>query len=229
MDIKLNYIEEGMGEPLIFLHGNGENLSYFHNQTEFFSRHYRVIAIDTRGHGDSPRGTASFTIEQFAEDLYAFLKEKQIIKTHILGFSDGGNIAIQFALKHPEYINKLILNGANIYPRGVKRSAQLPIEIGYKIVSAFADISPKARAKAELLGLMVNEPNICPEELKRITVPTLVIAGTSDMITKEHTELIHNSIPGSKIHYIEGDHFIAAKRSDEFNRVVLEFLQNSTR
>lgn len=62
MDIRLYYREKGSGEPLILLHGNGEDGSYFESQIEHLSGKYRVIALDTRGHGRSPRGTAPFTI-----------------------------------------------------------------------------------------------------------------------------------------------------------------------
>ena len=89
MDIQLYYTEQGRGEPLILLHGNGEDGSYFAKQIPYFARNYRVIAVDTRGHGQSPRGTAPFTIRQFAEDLKGLLDELGITKAHILGFSDG--------------------------------------------------------------------------------------------------------------------------------------------
>ena len=69
MDITLHYQEKGTGTPFILLHGNGENCTYFKNQIEYFSDRYRMIALDTRGHGKSPRGTAPFTIEQFSCDL----------------------------------------------------------------------------------------------------------------------------------------------------------------
>ncbi len=74
---------------------------------------YHIYAIDTRGHGKPPRGSRPFTIRQFAEDLLNFLDEHGIHKTHLLGFSDGGNIAMVFALCHPDRVNRLILNGAN--------------------------------------------------------------------------------------------------------------------
>ena len=70
MEIKLHYQEKGEGEPMILLHGNEEDGSYFAHQMDYFSRNYRVIVVDTRGHGQSPRGTAPFTIAQFAEDLH---------------------------------------------------------------------------------------------------------------------------------------------------------------
>lgn len=224
MDIHLNYTEKGSGEPLVLLHGNGESSEYFVHQIEYFSKRRRVIAVDTRGHGKSPRGDAPFTIAQFAEDLLAFLDEHNIEKTDILGFSDGANIALIFALKHPERVSRLILNGGNLSPDGVKRSIQIPIETGYKIASKFADKSPDAKKNAELLGLMVNEPNISSDELSAVTAKTLVIAGTRDMIKEEHTKLIGGSIPNSRTVIVKGDHFIANKNPEEFNRAVEKFL-----
>ena len=120
MEIKLHYQEKGEGEPMILLHGNGEDGSYFAHQMDYFSRNYRVIVVDTRGHGQSPRGTAPYTIAQFAEDLHDFMDELDISKAVILGFSDGANIAMKFVLKYPERIKALILNGGNLNPKGVK-------------------------------------------------------------------------------------------------------------
>jgi len=137
MDIKLHYTETGSGDPLILLHGNGENGSYFEHQIACFSNQYRVIAVDTRGHGKSPRGNAPFTIRQFAEDLRHLMDQLQMDRAILLGFSDGGNIALVFALNYPERVEKLILNGANLDAKGVKRTVQLPIEIGYRIAKLF--------------------------------------------------------------------------------------------
>lgn len=224
MDIKHFYLEKGQGEPLILLHGNGESSDYFEKQMEEFSRLYHVYAIDTRGHGKTPRGDKPFTIRQFAEDLLGFMDEHQIDKAHILGFSDGGNIAMVFAICHPERVNKLILNGANMNTAGVKRSTQIPIEIGYRIARKFSGKSDSARLNAEMLGLMIDQPNVTTEELGRIHARTLVIAGTRDMIKEEHTKLIAASIPKSELVIIEGNHFIANKNADRFNAEVLKFL-----
>ncbi len=225
MDIEQFYREKGEGQAIILLHGNGENSEYFQGQIEVFSKYYKVYALDTRGHGKTPRGTKPFTIRQFAEDLLAFMDTHQINKAHLLGFSDGGNIAMVFALKHPERIDRLILNGANLNAKGVKRSTQIPIEIGYKIASLFASKSESARLNAEMLGLMVNDPNLEPAELEGIQAKTLVIAGSRDMIRSEHTRLIAQSIPGAQLVFIKGDHFIANKNPAEFNRAVLDFLR----
>lgn len=225
MDIKLYYQEEGNGEPLILLHGNGEDSFYFKNQIDYFQSRYHVIALDTRGHGKSPRGDAPFTIEQFSCDLYNFMQMHQILNAVILGFSDGANIAMKFAMKHPDMVKALILNGGNLNPAGVKRTVQIPIEIGYKIARRFADKSTDAKRNAEMLGLMVNEPNIKPSELSLITMPALVICGTKDMIKESHTKEIAEHLPNAKLTIVRGNHFIANKNPAAFNHAVDAFLK----
>lgn len=223
----LHYTRQGSGPPLLLLHGNGEDGSYFVNQMDAFSFLYTVYAIDTRGHGQSPRGDAPFTMEQFAQDLLEFMDAQKIKKANILGFSDGGNIALTFALAHPERVDRLILNGANLQPSGVKLQVQVPIVLGYWAASLFAKFSPKAKQKAEILGLMVKEPHIPAEELKKLRMPTLIIVGTRDMIRDEHTLLIASSLPDGRMEMIVGDHFIAAKNPDEFNQAVAAFLADT--
>ena len=223
-DIQLNYVERGAGDALILLHGNGESLDYFAGQLDFFARFYRVIALDTRGHGASPRGSAPFTIRQFAEDLRAFMDEQNIDSAHILGFSDGGNIALSFALKYPRRVRKLILNGANLDPWGVKLHVQIPIVLGYHLARLFAGKRPEARRRMELLGLMVNEPHFAPQDLRKLELPALVIAGDRDMIRDRHTRLIADSLPNARLAILKGNHFIANQIPEEFNRVVAEFL-----
>ena len=220
----LHYTRQGGGPPLLLLHGNGEDGSYFVHQMDAFSLHYTVYAIDTRGHGRSPRGDAPFTMEQFARDLLEFMDEEAIQKANILGFSDGGNIALTFALAHPERVDRLILNGANLDPSGVKLHIQIPIVLGYAAASLFGRMSPKAKHNAEILGLMVKEPHIPAQALETLYIPTLVIVGTRDMIRDEHTLLIARSLPRSRLEIIAGDHFIAAKNPGAFNRAVDEFL-----
>ena len=226
MDIEHHYVERGSGEPLILLHGNGEDSSFFSWQMDPLSEHFRVIALDTRGHGRTPRGDAPFTIRQFADDLLAFMDRLGIAKAHLLGFSDGGNIAMVFALKYPERVGRLILNGANLDPSGVKWNVQLPIEIGYRIAKHLAKRRPDAKKHAEILGLMVNDPMVKPEELSGIQAPTLVIAGKRDMIKESHTRLIAKSIPHARLTILPGNHFVASCNPMLFSKAVLAFLMN---
>lgn len=120
----------------------------------------------------------------------------------------------------------IILNGANLSPSGVKSYVQIPICIGYGIASIIALLYKKAISKKEILGLMVKQPHIEPRELEKLKMPTLVIVGRKDMIKDKHSALIAASIPNSKLVQINGDHFIAAKNSNEFNKEVSCFLND---
>lgn len=225
MDIKLNYIDKGTGEPLILLHGNGEYLEYFEHQIEYFSKEYRVIALDTRGHGKSPRGDKPFTIRQFADDLKEFMDELGIEKAHILGFSDGGNIAMIFAMKYPERVEKVIMNGANLYPSGVKLACQLSITFEYYQALYFSKKSVKAKKKAELYGLMVKDPNVKLRELKKLKAKTLVLVGDEDLIKLSHSRLIARKLANGELKVIPGDHWVAKKNPKAYNKAVEMFLR----
>ena len=219
MNIQLHYTEHGSGEPLVLLHGNGEDSSYFEHQIAFFQDRYRVIAVDTRGHGKSPRGTAPLTLNQFADDLRAFMDELDIASAHILGFSDGANVAILFALAHPTRVKSLILNGGNLFPEGLTEQTRREIDEEYEQA-----VSANDENLLELLRLMIDEPHIDPAQLAALSIPTLVVAGTDDMIEEAHTRLIAESIPNAQLTLIEGTHFVAFENPDAFNHVVSEFL-----
>lgn len=225
MDIKLNYCEQGSGYPLILLHGNGEDSTRFRHQLEYFSKEYRVIAIDTRGQGESPRGTAPFTFDQFAQDLLDFMNEHGIFRAHLLGFSDGGITALLFALEHPERVGKLILNGANLNVEGVIQPVRERIATKAKEAEAQKDESGEAMTRYELLNLMATQPAIDPARLANLDIPTLVIVGTSDMIEAEHTQLIYKSLPDAELVLVQGDHFIAYDNPTAFNEAVDTFLK----
>lgn len=212
---------------LILLHGNGEDHTYFVKQIPAFSPHFRLVLMDTRGQGQSTGGDGELNFSVFAADLLALMDHLQIAKAHLLGFSDGGNLALTFALAHPERVQSLILNGANLNPGGVKLSTQLPIVLGYGCCRLLSPFSHKARQNGAVLGLMVNHPHIPPQALATLTMPALVIVGERDMIRDRHSQLIARSLPNAQFVRIpDGDHFCAAKCPEVFNHAVLSFLQN---
>lgn len=222
--IKNYYIEAGEGDPLILLHGNGENCHYFSHQMDEFSKHFHVYSLDTRGHGKTPRGEKPFTLSQFADDLLDFMNDKRIEKANILGFSDGGNIAMIFAIRNPERLKKLVLTGANYNTKGTKRYFQLSTDLKYKLTLKSAEKNEKIKKRNEHLRIMSLEPNIPEEEIKTIKAPTLVIAGTKDLIKRKHTESIASLIPDSKLCIIEGNHSVARINPKKYNKAVLDFL-----
>lgn len=226
-DIDLHYESCGEGSALILLHGNGEDGSYFVHQMRDFAQYFRVIALDTRGHGKSPRGTGKFTIAQFADDLHDFMDRMQIERAVLLGYSDGANIAMRFAVRYPERVRALILNGGNMYPRGVKARYQIPIEMMCRVYALFKKRSAEAMRRYELLRLMTHDPMLTDRELNGICVPVLVIAGTRDMIRDSHTRHIAKQIGGARLRIIDGAHAVANENPHAFNREVESFLRDN--
>lgn len=224
-DANIFYEIYGRGEPLVMLHGNGEDHRYFRHQVRYFSRRYRVVLIDTRGHGKSTMGSRPLDFKLLADDVATVLEQLNIAHANILGFSDGANIAIYLALRHPERVGSLILNGGNLNPMGIKASTQIPIIMGYQTCKLFTSFSNKAKRNLEILSLMVEHPSIAPERLERIKVPVLVIAGQYDMVREKHTILIAKSLPHAQLAILpNGTHFIASEMPDEFNQRVMAFL-----
>ena len=144
----------------------------------------------------------------------------------ILGFSDGGNIALTFALRHPERVNRLILNGANLFPEGMPE--RLLAAMRRKYESFQQENTPEAEFNQLLFRLMLDEPQIDPAELHKLTMPVLVIAGTKDMIRDDHTRLIAESLPHSRLVILPGDHFIANKEPAAFNAAVRSFFEEES-
>ena len=215
---------------LVLLHGNGEDLHIFDRQIRYFAQYYRAIAVDTRGHGQSTRGTAPLNFYTFADDLIAVLDELQIDKAHIVGFSDGAIIALHTALIAPERIASMVLLGANYNPKGIKLVPRLLILMIYACLSVASLFSVKMRRRKEIWGLMVCHPNLTIEEISRITVPTLVVTGENDMVSQRHNDEISRAISGSERMVIPGgNHFWMFKKPEKFNRLIMGFLQRDTR
>lgn len=220
MDIKINYVEKGEGKPLLLLHGNAESLEFFEGQIDYFAQKYHVIAMDSRAHGKTTRGEAPLTIRQMAQDVKDFLAEKGIEKTDLIGWSDGGNIGLILAMQNPEILDHLAICGSNLELQGAEQWA-----IDY-VMGEYNEAKEKGEdLMVEILGLMVNDPNIDPEDLTKIGVKTLVMAGTEDLIKKDHTELIASKIPGAELAFIEGDHYVPKANAEDFNAVVQSFLE----
>ncbi|MBE6816093.1 MAG: alpha/beta hydrolase [Ruminococcaceae bacterium] len=220
MDIQLHFVEKGGGYPLILLHGNGEDHSIFAAQFDAFAPYFHIYAPDTRGHGKTPRGTADFTISQFVDDLLHFMDARGIDKAHILGFSDGANIAMEFAVKYPDRVDKLVLNSGNFTVDGLKAAFLIPCRIQRAIAARKGDTQ-----KVELLDLMLCDLGVNALDLTKIKSPTLVIAGTRDLIKRRHTELIAKCIAQSELAFVRGNHAVLRLNPAPFNRIVLDFLR----
>ena len=212
---------------LVFLHGNGEDLHIFDAQIRYFSQYYRTVAVDTRWHGQSTRGTAPFNFYTFSADLLTTLDALHIDKAHIVGFSDGAITALHAALTTPERISSMVLLGANYHFKGLRWIPRMQIRLAYAGLSAAALFSARMRKRKEIWGLMVHQPNLTMEEISRISVPTLVVTGENDMVSQRHNDEISHVIAGSRRLIIPGgNHFWMFKKPEALNRCIMEFLQD---
>lgn len=217
-------------ETILFLHGNQEEQGYFEKQLPFFKGKYRLVLMDSRGHGKSSAGTQHLDFSLFAQDLLLLMDHLSIPKAHLLGFSDGGNLALTFALSHPERVQSLILNGANLFPSGVKFTVQFPTILQYALYFCLSLFSQKFHLKKELFGLMVTQPHIKMQSLSSLSIPSLVIVGEHDMIRDSHSRKIANALPNCRYVCLKNaDHFCAANSPLEFNLAVFDFLESLPR
>ena len=182
----IHYKKSGNGKVLIMIHGNGESLEIFNKSVEILKDRFTVYALDTAGHGKSYKVKQPH-YENYAEDVYSFINELNIEKPILYGFSDGGIIGLIVAYKHPDLLSKLIISGVNINPGGLKRIVRLGIRIKYMLTH-----SPETE-------MMLKEPNILPDNLFKITVPTFITAGQFDVIYYKHIKFIADHIRESKL------------------------------
>ena len=223
-DADIYYEVYGKGEPLFLLHGNGGSIDAFTKEIPELSKHFMVVAMDTRAQGKSTdTSKEALSYIKFAEDVKALADELKLKKINIFGWSDGGNTAIEFAVKYPKNVNKIITSGANVFPNGV----------GEKMVEDMRN--DVARMKAEnkperdirLQQLMVEEPKITKSQLNNIKANSYILAGENDLILRSHTEYIAKEIPNSKLKIFKGaSHGVPIERAEELSKDVIEFIKN---
>ncbi len=201
---KLYYQVGGTGDALLMLHGNGEDSDLFAKQFPFFTKQFRVFALDTRGHGRSDLGVERLTFKQIAEDILALLEKEQIQRVHVLGFSDGGNLGLYLAAHHPERVASLIAMGANYEADGLTDACNEETLERYEELLALPDTDPEKIQRLCIHNLMLEELDLSAETLRSIQAPTMLLAGEFDLIRDDQTEAMHRLIPGSQKYIVPG-------------------------
>lgn len=224
----LFYQVYGSGEPLILLHGNGGSSSYFKAQIKAFSRYFKVIAMDSRDHGKSGNQETYLSFNLMARDVLAICQQEGVSQVNLLGFSDGANLALTFAVLYPQYVDKLVLNSGNLEPEDLKWWTRRLSQAGYWVMSLMAGISKVAAHFARLLSLIVRPLDLTLEDLKKLNRPTLVIAGERDSIKISHTVALAEILPDAELEIVPHvGHTLAKKQPEVFNRRVLQFLTHA--
>lgn len=191
-NIELYYEKYGTGKPIILIHGNQETHEIFDKLIEKLKSNYEVFAIDSRCHGQS-ENPKEISYNLMCDDIIQFIKELNIEKPILYGFSDGGIIGLLVSIKEPDLLSNLIISGANITPNVFTTFDLLLTKLFYFFT------------RSKYIKMMLDEPNISIEDLQKITIPVHVLAGEKDLIKLEHTKLIANNIKNSTLEIIENE------------------------
>jgi pimeloyl-ACP methyl ester carboxylesterase len=244
-DISMYYEIYGKGEPLILLHGGYGSSEMMGGMIEAFSKKYQVIAVDSRSQGRSTDSDEKeLTYSQMALDVNGFMDKLQIKKAKFVGWSDGGDIALELALIHPEKITKAVIMGANFLgeSKGVflgadttwKMNASDPLFAKTKAVMAkyfstyermAADKTKITSAKKKVADNAFNNPNITFAQLNAIQVPFLVMAGDHDMFKLEHTIALYQNLPQASLYIVpDATHISPFEEPELVHSEILRYL-----
>jgi pimeloyl-ACP methyl ester carboxylesterase len=218
---KIYYAVRGSGPKLVFLHGGGDSgeRSFVH-QLDVFSEHHHIVAPDQVGQGRTPDVPGALSYTAMMEDTAELLKVLNLQHVDVVGFSDGGILALMLAVRHPDLVRRLVISGVNIAPEGLRpddleelRATQIPTPT--TIEEKLAHLWLTSPTEAELnLGL-----------LAKINQPVLVISGDRDATTLEHTLKIFHALPDAELCVLPGtDHATFSGRSEWLNPIISAFL-----
>lgn len=243
---RMYYEVSGWGTPVVMLHGGYADSDIWDIESFLLSFKYKVITLDSRGHGRTNDTNAPITYEQMADDTLALLDKLNISRAHFVGWSDGAVIASHIAATQPARVNQLVLIGA-----AYQSDAYIPLfslllsdkEIfnafidttfgqKYKNTSPTPNYWPTFRDK--LYGLWTTPcyfanatPGQCLDSLQSISAPTLVVAGELEVIELSHTQAVADAIPGSELKIVPlAGHFMPIARPFLTTDIIKNFLNN---
>lgn len=206
VDVGDTQIEYGIygnpeGEPLLLLPPNGGDMhSLDDNILPEMSKYFKVITVSPRGTGNSKWVEGTMNFETMAEDLVKVLDYLGVEKTHIFGFSDGGNLGFVFTLAHQDRVLSLVVMGSNINTWGTNTFDQIQITYQYIVlcVEAYIKGDEETKIRRDIKGMMVGQPSLTFKDISEIKVPVLNIFGEHDMIQRWHSKMITKSIDGAQ-------------------------------
>ncbi|WP_299162199.1 alpha/beta hydrolase [uncultured Tenacibaculum sp.] len=230
---KIYYEEYGEGEPLLIIHSCGTDISAMEYQIDYFRNKYRIIAVDSRGQGKSKLKTKKLTYDLMAQDLEALVKHLKLKTINVLGWSDGGIIALKMGINNKVNINKIITMGANLRPdtTAVNPWARKQVEEMHaktlKMIKK-GDTSKDWKKELQLDDLLLNQPNISHTELAKIKAAVLIMIGDRDIIKNEHAVEMYNNIPKAQLCIMPGrNHGAPRNDSKIFNDIANTFYSNT--
>lgn len=231
--ISIHYAIYGRGSPVIFLHGGLANTDYWGNQVPAVAAHHTVILMDSRGHGRSSRDVKPYGYDLMADDVIAVMDALKIPKADIVGWSDGGILGLDLAMRYKDRIGKVFAFAANTMTSGVKDGVEKNPTFAayieragreYRTLSATPD--DYNGFVEQISGMWAEQPNWSDAQLRDIDTPVLVVDGDHDeAIKREHTETIAATIPHAGLLILPNvSHFAFLQDPEQFNFAILHFL-----
>jgi pimeloyl-ACP methyl ester carboxylesterase len=233
--IRIWYASFGRGEPVFLLHGGLANSNYWGNQVPALARHYRVVVMDSRGHGRSSHDDRPYGYDLMASDVLGLMDFLKVARAAIVGWSDGAIIGLDIGVHHPERLTKLFAFAANSDPSGVADIAHSPVFNAYiaRAEKEYEALSPTPRQYKPFLAriskMWETQPNFSAEQLHGITVPVWIVdADHDEAIKRENTEFMANTIPNAGL-LIQPwvSHFSFLQDPPQFTNDVLHFLEHA--
>jgi pimeloyl-ACP methyl ester carboxylesterase len=231
--IKIHYAIYGQGSPVIFLHGGLANTDYWGNQVPAVAAHHTVILMDSRGHGRSTRDARPYGYDLMADDVVALMDVLKIAKADVIGWSDGGILGIDLAMRHKDRVGKVFAFAANTVTSGVVEGVEKNPTFAAYIERAGHEYAERSATPREydafvnqISKMWADQPNWTDDQLKAIDTPILVVDGDHDeAIKRPHTEYIAATIPHAGLLILpNASHFAFLQDPDQFNFAILHFL-----
>jgi pimeloyl-ACP methyl ester carboxylesterase len=232
-DIQMYYAVYGEGDPVLLIHGGLAHADVWGFQVPALAQDHKVIVADSRGHGRSTRSEQPFGYKLMADDYLALLDHLGIDKVALIGWSDGGVIGLDIAIRHPERLSGLYAVGANYVPEGIKETFATDPTFNAAMERTsgdYARLSPtpgEFDAFVEQISQMwATQPHYTKEQLQAIPVRTVIFSGDHDEAIKlEHTEEMAELIPNARLEIMkDASHFAMWQQPGAFNASVQNFL-----
>lgn len=229
--VALYWASWGEGEPVVLFHGGAGHSDHWSNQVPALMERFRVIVIDARGHGRSTRDTTPFSYAQMADDALAVLDELKVDTFSVAGWSDGGVIALDLAIRHPRRVKRLFVLGTNFAVSGGKGGSSPALTAYFERCAVdYAKLSPTPKGYTAFLAALRpmwrSQPNYTPEQLEGITAATVVADGAHDEIVRQpHLEEMVKLIPKARLVLIpDSSHLVLWQQPAAVNGALLEWL-----
>ena len=212
----------GQGPALFLLHGNGGSSKDFKRQIAYLKKDFQLILMDTRDHGRSNNQSTVLDFETIIYDMNLILTHERIETTSLLGFSDGANIALKFAVTFPEKCQRLIGISPNLTFDHLKKKHQI---VSTKLFWLADNLLHSTKLK-RVLSLAQEDLNLTPAELRKLEAPTLIIMGDRDIVSPENMKELVAPLPKGELFILKNSgHSILRFGSKEIKPLILNFLQ----